>query len=180
MTENQKQIILDMIVEIPKNTSVKYEFDDKIAMMRCDRFLSTNMTYPGNYGYIPETLGGDGDPLDILLISDYALVPGIIIQVKVLGYLETRDEKGNDEKLIAVPSDKVDLSSKQKNELKDLGETTLDKIKHFFEHYKENDKGKWVITDKFKGIAPSIELIKKCKNEFNLLDTNVINSIPEE
>ena len=99
---------LDMIVEIPYNSSVKYEFDKELNIMRCDRLLKTSMLYPGNYGYIPDTLSGDGDPLDILLVCDYSIYPGTIINVKVIGVLLTTDEKGDDEKLIAVPSKSVD------------------------------------------------------------------------
>ena len=103
--------ILDMIVEIPLNSNVKYEYDKRLNKMRCDRIISTSMLYPGNYGYIPETLSGDGDPLDILLICDYPIYPGTIINVKVIGVLITEDENGEDEKLIAVPSPSVDKNS---------------------------------------------------------------------
>ena len=104
-----------MTVEIPFNSSVKYEFDKDLNQMRCDRLLTTSMLYPGNYGYIPETLSGDGDPLDILLVCDYAIYPGTIVNVKVVGVLLTTDEKGEDEKLIAVPSNSVDPSFEIEN-----------------------------------------------------------------
>ena len=94
--------------------------------MRCDRIISTSMLYPGNYGYIPETLSGDGDPLDILLLCDYPIYPGTIMKVKVIGVLLTTDEKGADEKLIAVPDDSVDHSSININSLSDIGNHVFD------------------------------------------------------
>ena len=124
--------ILDMIVEIPLNSNVKYEYDKRLNKMRCDRIISTSMLYPGNYGYIPETLSGDGDPLDILLLCDYPIYPGTIVKVKVIGVLLTIDEKGPDEKLIAVPDNAVDYSSLDINSLSDIGNHVLSKIKHFF------------------------------------------------
>ena len=133
-----------MIVEIPFNSSVKYEFDKELNQMRCDRLLSTSMLYPGNYGYIDGTLSGDGDPLDILLVCDYAIYPGTVVNVKVVGVLLTTDEKGEDEKLIAVPSNAVDPSFADINTLDDLGTMMTKRILHFFEHYKDIDENKWV------------------------------------
>ena len=78
---------VDIIIEIPYNTFVKYEYDDSIGKIRCDRILNTSMLYPGNYGYIPNTLSGDGDPIDILLVCDYAIYPGIVIETKIIGVL---------------------------------------------------------------------------------------------
>ena len=121
----------DMIVEIPFNSSVKYEFDKDLNQMRCDRLLSTSMLYPGNYGYIEGTLSGDGDPLDILLVCDYAIYPGTVVKVKVVGVLLTTDEKGEDEKLIAVPSNAVDPSFSDINTLEELGPMMTKRILHF-------------------------------------------------
>jgi len=135
---------LDMTVEIPFNSSVKYEFDKDLNQMRCDRLLTTSMLYPGNYGYIPKTLSGDGDPLDILLVCDYSIYPGTVVNVKVIGVLLTTDEKGEDEKLIAVPSNSVDSSFADINTLEDLGTLMKKRILHFFEHYKDIDENKWV------------------------------------
>ena len=126
---------LDMIVEIPFNSSVKYEYDKNLQKMRCDRLISTSMLYPGNYGYIPHTLSGDGDPLDILLICDYPIYPGTVVNVKIIGVLLTTDEKGEDEKIIAVPSKPVDHSFEDINNLGDLGTLMTKRIYHFFEHY---------------------------------------------
>ena len=100
--------IVDVIIEIPYNSHIKYEYDEKINKIRCDRILNTSMNYPGNYGYIPNTLSGDGDPLDILMVCDYQLLPGIVIKSKIIGVLLTEDEKGADEKLLVVPYKGVD------------------------------------------------------------------------
>ena len=135
---------VDMIVEIPFNSNIKYEFDKEINKIHVDRILNTSMLYPGNYGYIPNTLSGDGDPLDILLLTEYPIIPGCIIKVRIIGVLYTIDEKGNDEKLLAVPSSDVDSNYDDIKALKDLSPIILKKIKHFFTHYKDNDKNKWV------------------------------------
>ncbi len=135
---------VDMIVEIPFNSNIKYEFDKENNKIRVDRILNTSMLYPGNYGFIPNTLSGDGDPLDILLLTEYPIIPGCIIKVRIIGVLYTIDEKGNDEKLLAVPSSDVDSNYDDIKALKDLSPIILKKIKHFFTHYKDNDKNKWV------------------------------------
>ena len=158
--------IFDMIVEIPRNSNVKYEFDKELGRMRCDRIISTSMLYPGNYGYIPKTLSGDGDPLDILLLCDYPIYPGTVISVKVVGVLLTTDEKGEDEKLIAVPENMVDISSIVINNLSDLGKHLLIKIKHFFEHYKDNEPNKWVKIGEFKDKDETLKLIEISKKRY--------------
>lgn len=140
---------IDMIIEIPFGSNIKYEYDEDISRIRCDRILNTSMQYPGNYGYIPNTLSGDGDPLDALLITEYPLQPNAVIKIKIIGVLVTTDESGQDEKIICVPSDKVDSKFSSINTLSDLTDNTLQKIKHFFTHYKDNDKNKWVIVEDF-------------------------------
>ena len=170
-----KNLNIDMIVEIPLNSNVKYEFDKKLGKMRCDRIISTSMLYPGNYGYIPNTLSGDGDPLDILLICDYSIYPGIIINVKILGVLLTKDEKGYDEKLIAVPSEDVDISFKNINNYTDLGEMIINKIYHFFKHYKDNENKKWVEIDKFENANYARSVYNKAVE--NYFDTTLSNEV---
>ena len=122
---------VDMIVEIPFNSNIKYEFDKEINKIRVDRILNTSMLYPGNYGYIPNTLSGDGDPLDILLLTEYPIIPGCIIKVRIIGVLYTIDEKGNDEKLLAVPSSDVDSNYDDIKALKDLSPIILKKLNIF-------------------------------------------------
>ena len=161
-----KNFVFDMVVEIPRYSNVKYEYDKVIEAMRCDRIISTAMLYPGNYGYLPDTLSGDGDPLDILLICDYPIYPGTVISAKVIGVLLTTDEKGDDEKLIAVPEDTVDPSSKVINDLPDLGQHILIKIKHFFEHYKDNEPHKWVRVKEFKNRDETLDIIKISRERY--------------
>ena len=154
---------IDMIVEIPRNSNVKYEYDKDKKRMRCDRIISTSMLYPGNYGYIPNTLSGDGDPLDILLLCEYPIYPGTIVKVKIIGVLLTEDEKGNDEKVIAVPSHEVDISYNEINNYTDLDKVTLKKIKHFFTHYKDNEPKKWVNVKEYKDNKTAIEIFNNSK-----------------
>ena len=153
---------IDMIVEIPYNSFIKYEYDKKIDKMRCDRILHTAMTYPGNYGYIPQTLAGDGDPLDILLVSDYQIFPGTVINVKIIGILFTTDEKGEDNKIIAVPSFNIDPNFDNIKTIKDLPKRSLSKIKHFFQHYKDTEKNKWVEVGKFGNLELAKLEYEKC------------------
>jgi inorganic pyrophosphatase len=152
---------LDMIVEIPYNSFVKYEFDKDMGKMRCDRVLHTAMSYPGNYGYFPNTLSGDGDPLDVLMISDYPIYPGILVEVKIIGVLLTTDEKGPDEKVIVVPSEKVDPNYTHVNNYTDLPMVTVSKIRHFFEHYKDTESEKWVKVEEFKDREEAIQIYTK-------------------
>ena len=158
---------LDMIVEIPYNSFVKYEFDKEAGKMRCDRVLHTAMSYPGNYGYFPNTLSGDGDPLDVLLICEYPIYPGILVKVKIIGVLLTTDEKGEDEKIIVVPSASVDPNFSNINNYSDLPQWTLSKIRHFFEHYKDTENNKWVQVKDFKEREAAIQIYKQSVDNYN-------------
>ena len=144
------QTPIDCLIEVSKGSNVKYEFDKKMNMLRCDRILHTSMSYPGNYGYIDKTLSEDGDPIDVLLVCDFPLQPLSLITIKLIGVLMMTDEKGIDEKLIAVPTEDVDPASKDINSLDDLPKSMLAKIKHFFEHYKDTEPKKWVKVQGFK------------------------------
>ena len=166
MKKTQYAIYVDMIVEIPNNSNVKYEYDKVCKRMRCDRIISTSMLYPGNYGYIPKTLSGDGDPVDILLICDYAIYPGTIVNAKIIGILLTEDEKGGDEKVIAVPAEEVDQSSFYINDYQDLGPQMLVKIKHFFKHYKDNESNKWVKVGDYKSIIETKTILETARKRF--------------
>ena len=158
---------INAIIEIPYNTFIKYEYDHNHKRMRCDRILNTAMLYPSNYGYIPNTLAQDGDALDILVVCDYPIYPGTIIEVKILGVLIMTDEKGLDEKIIAVPSDNVDLNFKSINKLDDLSPILIIKIKHFFEHYKDNEINKWCKVDKYENKKYALNIIEKYKLKKN-------------
>ena len=125
---------IDVIIEIPYQSNLKYEMDKESGRIRLDRVLSSAMTYPGNYGYIDKTLADDGDALDVLIIGNYALQPGCIVKCIAVGALIMTDEKGLDEKIIAVPHFDVDRNFETVKNIKDLSPALKHKIKHFFEY----------------------------------------------
>lgn len=136
---------INVIIEIPKDSDpVKYEVDKASGAIFVDRVLTTPMRYPCNYGYVPHTLCGDGDPLDVLVVMPVPLIPGSVIRCRPVGLLRMTDEAGEDEKLIAVPTSKVFPGYRRVATVRDLPELTLDRIAHFFSHYKDLEKGKWV------------------------------------
>ncbi len=147
------------VIEIPQGSNVKYEVDKESGAVFVDRFLFTPMFYPANYGFVPNTLADDGDPIDVLVISRQPVVPGSVIRCRPIGVLVMEDESGKDEKIIAVPVDKLDLTFKDVKEVEDLPEATLNEIKHFFEHYKDLEPGKWVKVKEFKGSSVAKEMI---------------------
>ncbi len=133
-----------VFIEIPQGSSVKYELNKKTHTLEVDRFLHTAMFYPANYGFVPETLAEDGDPTDILVLSSQTVAPGVVIKAQVIGMLEMEDEAGIDTKLIAVPVAKVDPVFGQYQSIADVPQAIKNTIKHFFEHYKDLEEGKWV------------------------------------
>lgn len=143
--------IVNIIVEIPAFSSVKYEYDEELEAIRVDRVLYTSMVYPFNYGFIPGTMEEDGDPVDVLVISDYSFMPGSVVEVRPIALLEMEDEEGIDSKVVAVPKDKIEPRYSGIRDLKDLPEIVRRKIEHFFEHYKELEPGKWVKIKGWKG-----------------------------
>jgi len=152
---------INVFIEIPQGGSIKYELDKESGVIMVDRFAFTAMVYPFNYGFIPGTHAEDGDPADVLVISSYAVLPGTVIPSRPIGMLEMTDEAGIDTKIIAVPTVKVDPFMSKINEITDLDEVTLKKIQHFFNHYKELEKGKWVKTKDFLGKEKAFEAINK-------------------
>lgn len=144
--------IVNIIVEIPAFSSVKYEYDEELETIRVDRVLYTSMVYPFNYGFIPGTMEEDGDPVDVLVISDYPFMPGSVVEVRPIALLEMEDEEGVDSKVVAVPKDKIEPRYSDIRDLKDLPEIVRRKIEHFFEHYKELEPGKWVKIKGWKGV----------------------------
>lgn len=138
-------------IEIPDGSDVKYEVDEETGMLMADRFLYTSMGYPANYGYVTGTQGKDGDPVDVLVLASKKVNAGVGIKGHVIGMLEMEDEEGIDHKLIAVPDKKVDPVYGDYQDLKDVPQHLLDRIKHFFEHYKELEPGKWIKVHKFVG-----------------------------
>lgn len=152
---------VNVFIEIPQGSSVKYELDKESGVIMVDRFAYTAMFYPFNYGFIPQTKAEDGDPVDVLVISTYPVHPGVIIPARPIGMLEMEDEAGIDTKIIAVPSKKVDPFFENINDVADLKPNTKNMIKHFFDHYKELEPGKWVKTRKFLGKEEAYQAIKK-------------------
>jgi inorganic pyrophosphatase len=146
---SQELQIVPVQIEIPYGNNVKYEIDHKTGQLICDRFLHGPFAYPFNYGYIAHTLGGDSDPLDAVVICKRTLLPTCIINCKIIGALITTDENGRDEKILLVPSDKVDPYNKHIENYTDLDSHTLDEIKYFFEHYKDLEAGKFIKVESF-------------------------------
>lgn len=142
---------INVLIEIPKNSMIKYEVDKETGTLVVDRFMYTAMAYPFNYGYIPNTLAKDGDPVDVMVISSYPVQAGSFIPSRVIGMLEMEDEAGIDNKIIAVPTKKVDPFYANINDLSDLDDATKNMIKHFFENYKSTEPGKWVKVKNFVG-----------------------------
>ena len=136
---------VNVIVEVPLGGEpIKYEMDKEAGALVVDRFLYTPMFYPGNYGFIPHTLSGDGDPCDVLVANTRAVAPGAIMSARVVGVMVMEDEGGEDEKIIAVPSRHLTKRYDRIENYTDLPEITIQQIQHFFEHYKDLEPGKWV------------------------------------
>jgi len=152
---------VNVFIEIPQGSSIKYELDKETNVIMVDRFSYTAMFYPFNYGFIPGTSAEDGDPVDVLVISTYPVHPGTVIPSRPIGMLEMEDEAGIDTKILAVPTVKVDPFFAKINDISDIDEVTKNKIKHFFNHYKELEPGKWVKTKDFLPKEKALESIKK-------------------
>lgn len=143
---------INVVIEIPLNGDpIKYEVDKDTGAIFVDRMLGTAMHYPCNYGYVPHTLCGDGDPVDVLVIMPLALIPGSVVSCRPIGVLKMTDESGEDAKVIAVPVDKVTSLYTKVESVRDLPSLTLDQIAHFFDHYKDLEKGKWVKIEGWEG-----------------------------
>ena len=143
----------NVIVEIPKHADpVKYEVDKDAGVLVVARFIGSTMRYPANYGFIPETIADDGDPVDVLVVTPFPIVHGAIITCRPVGVLQMSDEGGDDAKIIAVPTDKLTPLYRNVQSYKDLPEITLEQIKHFFELYKALEPGKWVKIRGWEGV----------------------------
>ncbi|MBU6492951.1 MAG: inorganic diphosphatase, partial [Burkholderiales bacterium] len=143
----------NVIIEIAAQSDpVKYEADKETGMLVVDRFIGTGMRYPANYGFIPQTLSGDGDPVDALVVTPFPLLAGALVRCRAVGMLKMTDESGQDAKLVVVPVDKVCPMTAHIKSLDDVPQNLKDQIKHFFEHYKALEKGKWVKVEGWAGI----------------------------
>ena len=135
----------NVIIEIPMNADpVKYEVDKATSAIFVDRFMSTSMHYPTNYGYVPRTISGDGDPVDVLVITPVPLIPGVVVTCRAIGILKMTDEAGEDGKVLAVPIDKILSIYSHWKKPEDMNPIRLKTIAHFFEHYKDLEPNKWV------------------------------------
>jgi inorganic pyrophosphatase len=162
---------VNVIVEVPVGGEpIKYEMDKEAGTLVVDRFLYTSMRYPGNYGFIPHTLSGDGDPCDVLIANQRGIIPGAVVACRPVGVLMMQDEAGGDEKIIAVPVPKLTRRYENVHEYTDLPEITRQQIEHFFVHYKDLEPGKWVkvmgwgdAAEARRMIVEGIEREKKAK-----------------
>jgi inorganic pyrophosphatase len=149
---DQAPDVFNVIIEIPMNADpIKYEVDKETGAIFVDRFMTTAMHYPTNYGYVPQTLSGDGDPVDVLVMTPFPLMPGAVVPCRAIGILNMSDEAGQDGKVLAVPITKILPLYSQLQKPEDLHEMILKSIEHFFEHYKDLEKGKWVKIEGWQG-----------------------------
>lgn len=161
---------INVIIEIPKDAEpVKYEVDKASGAIFVDRVLSTPMRYPCNYGYVPHTLCGDGDPADVLVLMPLALIPGSVIRVRPVGVLMMSDEAGADEKILAVPVPKVFPSYEHMTDIGDVPKHWRDRIGYFFEHYKDLEPGKWVKLDGWGGAKDAKRILSESIERYEAL-----------
>lgn len=159
---------INVIIEIPMHGEpVKYEVDKETGALFVDRFMTTAMFYPTNYGYIPNTLSEDGDPVDVLVVTPVPLISGAVIPCRVVGMLKMTDEAGVDAKLLAVPITKLSKMYKEIHSYKDLPEYLLLSLEHFFNHYKDLEEGKWVKIDGWVGADEARAEIMSSVDRFN-------------
>lgn len=152
---------MNVIIEIPQNADpVKYEFDKDSGAIIVDRFVATAMFYPCNYGFVPHTLSDDGDPADVLVVTEFPILSGSVIKARPVGVLIMEDESGIDEKILAVPVSKLTKTYDNVHSHLDLPETLLAKIQNFFENYKALEKGKWVKIQRWEGKEKALEVLK--------------------
>lgn len=160
---------INIVVEIPKGSSIKYEFDTATGLLFVDRKLYTAMNYPFNYGFIPRTLEMDGDPVDALILGEDPVVPLSIVKSRPIGVLLTEDEEGQDSKVIATPVSKIDPTFSKIDDIKDLPEYIENQIKHFFEHYKELEEGKFVKVRGWEGKQGAVKKITESIQRFKVM-----------
>ena len=153
---------VNVIIEVPMNeTPVKYEVDKDSGALFVDRIVNTPMRYPCNYGFVPHTLSDDGDPIDVLVLATAPLMPTSVVRARPIGVLKMKDEKGFDEKVLAVPVDSVFPYHADIKTAADLPKIVLDQIEHFFTHYKDLEKGKWVEIEGWGDADTAAKLIQE-------------------
>lgn len=153
---------INVIIEIPQGEAkIKYEFDKDSGAIFVDRFLKTPMYYPANYGFIPHTLADDGDPLDVFVVGEAPIAPGAVIRVRPIGVMIMEDEKGMDEKVVAVPVNSLNPFYGSAKEIQDLPEIICKQITHFFTHYKDFEEGKWVKIKSWDNAETAAKIIEQ-------------------
>jgi len=158
----------NVIIEIPMNSDpIKYEVDKKTRAIFVDRFMGTSMHYPCNYGYVPKTIADDGDPVDVLVITPFPLIPGVVVSCRPIGVLKMDDEAGGDAKLLAVPEDRILPIYTHWQKPEDMNPLRLKAIQHFFEHYKDLEAGKWVKVQGWEGPDSAKQEILEGVRRFN-------------
>jgi len=167
MMENKVEPFV--FVEISKGSNIKYEFDKGMNLLVCDRILQTPVRYIFNYGFIPNTLSEDSDPIDVVILTNECLHPGCMIQCKIIGCLHTRDCEGNDPKLIMCPIEKIDINSRHMNDICDIPMATLEQISYFFLHYKDLENKK-VIVGNFVNRREAMDIYKKSIERYIKID----------
>ena len=151
---------LNVIIEVPLGGEpIKYEIDKASGALFVDRFLYTPMRYPGNYGFVPHTLCGDGDPLDVIVMNTRPLVPGAVVRCRPFGVLMMEDDGGTDEKILAVPVSKLTHMYEHIKDIEDIQPIQLERVKHFFTHYKDLEPGKWARIEKIGNLAEARRVI---------------------
>ncbi len=158
---------INVVIEIPAGSNIKYEIDEETLCLFVDRFLYTSMSYPFNYGFIPKTAGEDHDPLDVMVLSSLPVVPRSVLRAKPVGMLKMKDEEGIDTKILAVPIPKIDPVYGAIESVEEVAEITKQKIEHFFKHYKELEKNKWVETAGWDSKEAAEEKIRQAIQRFN-------------
>lgn len=151
---------VNVIVEVPiGGEPIKYEIDKESGALFLDRYLYTPMRYPGNYGFIPHTLCGDGDPLDVIIMTSRPIIPGAVVRCRPIGVLYMEDDGGKDEKVICLPNQKLTRNYDDINDIDDMPEIQLERVKHFFTHYKDLEPNKWARIDRIGNKAEAIQVI---------------------
>lgn len=166
----------NVIIEIPMNADpIKYEVDKESGAIFVDRFMGTSMHYPCNYGYVPKTISNDGDPVDVLVVTPFPLIPGVVVSCRAIGILLMEDEAGGDAKILAVPEDKILSIYTHWQKPEDMNPLRLNQIKHFFEHYKDLEPGKWVKVNGWEGPLSAHQEILSGIERYNLENLSTSN-----
>jgi inorganic pyrophosphatase len=159
---------VNVVVEIPKGSNIKYEIDKEIGILRMDRRLSPSMIYPGNYGFIPQTISGDGDAEDVLILGEISIIPLAVVNTRPIGILITEDDKGEDSKIITVPSLIVDPALSEIQDIEGINPNLRNLVEHFFLHHKDLEKGKFVKIKGWKNRAYAFDVIIESMKQYKL------------